>query len=124
MGVLIRITTWVMHILGRGVEIDMKKANEYYELAAMNGDEEARYNLGCMEYNVGNYHRAFKHFIIAARAGTKRSLDAVKGGYTEGLVTKDEYANTLRAYQKSQDEMKSDARERALTVNNDLSVRS
>ena len=31
----------------------------------------------------------------------------------QGIVTKDEYANTLRAHQKSIDEMKSDAREKA-----------
>ena len=30
-----------------------------------------------------------------------------------GVVTKDEYANTLRAYQKMKDEMKSDDRDRA-----------
>ena len=31
----------------------------------------------------------------------------------DGYVTKEEYANTLREYQKSQDEMKSDARDKA-----------
>ena len=31
----------------------------------------------------------------------------------KGFVTKDEYANTLREYQKSQDDMKSDARDKA-----------
>ena len=30
-----------------------------------------------------------------------------------GIVTKEEYANTLRAYQKIQDEMKSDQRDKA-----------
>ena len=43
-----RITTWAVHIdVGRGVEVDKKKAKYYYELAAMNGDVQARYNLGC-----------------------------------------------------------------------------
>ena len=47
--------------------------------------------------------------MIAASAGL------VKEGYTAGYVnvTKDEYANTLRAYQKSVDEMKSEARDKA-----------
>ena len=31
----------------------------------------------------------------------------------DGHITKDEYANTLREYQKSQDEMNSDARDKA-----------
>ena len=37
----------------------------------------------------------------------------VKEGYTHGHITKDEYANTLQAYQKIQDEMKSEARDKA-----------
>ena len=57
-----------------------------------------------------------KHLIIAARAGYKESLDQVKTRYIEGLVTKDEYANTLRMYQKRQDEMKSDARDKYAAV--------
>ena len=96
---------------GDGVEIDMKKAKHYYELAAMNGSVKARYGLGDMEGKAGNLCRAVKHFLIAARAGHTMSLDVVKGGYMDGFVTKDQYANTLRAYQKSQDEMKSDMRD-------------
>ena len=96
-----------------GVAIDKKKAKHYYELAAMNGNVMARYNLGCMEEHAGNNHRADKHFMLAASAGFKLSLDGVKDGYMDGNVTKDEYANTLRQYQKNQDEMKSDARDKA-----------
>ena len=66
-----------------------------------------------MELEAGNYHRAIKHFLLAARAGYKESLDNIKQGYTIGHVTKDEYENTLRAYQKSHDEMKSEARDKA-----------
>ena len=99
---------------GRGMEIDKKKAKYYYERAAMKGIVQARHNLGMMEGQDGNYQRAFKHYILAARAGDKDSLDTVKEGYMNGHVTKDQYANTLREYQKSQDEMKSDARDEAL----------
>ena len=56
--------------------------------------------------------------MIAARTGDKESLDTVKEGYVAGHVTKDQYANTLREYQKSQDEMKSDARDKALAARN------
>ena len=100
------------------MEIDKKKAKHYYELAAMNGDIQARNNLGCMEGQAGNHHRAFKHCLISARAGDKMSLDAVKKGYMAGYVTKEEYANTLREYQKSQDEMNSEARDKALSARN------
>ena len=108
----------ISYYSGNGAEMNKKKAKHYWELAAMNGDIQARHNLGANEYNNDNYQRAFKHLLIAARAGYNLSLDAVKEGYTEGLVTKDEYANTLREYQKSQNEMKSDARDKAAAILN------
>ena len=94
------------------MEVDNKKAKYYYELAAMGGCLEARNNLGCYEGEAGNYHRAMKHFVIAAKTGYKASMEGVKRGFQMGYVTKDEYAQTLRSYQKWCDEMKSDARER------------
>ena len=51
-----------------------------------------------------------KHFLLAARAGNANALNMVKQGFMHGYVTKEEYANTLREYQKGRDEMKSDAR--------------
>ena len=98
---------------GMGMEVDTKKAKYYWELAAMNGNVEARYNLGCGEGRAGNYHRAVKHYIIAARAGHKKSLDGVKKGFMDGIITKDEYSNTLRAYQERHNEVKSDVRDKA-----------
>ena len=105
---------------GMGVDINTKKAKHYYELAAMNGDVDARYNLGCLEGNAGNHHRAMKHLLITARAGHKLSLDNVKEGYIARDVTKEEYANTLREYQNSQDEMTSQARDKALAARNNI----
>jgi TPR repeat protein len=101
----------IAYLSGRGVDIDMKKAKHYFELGAMNGDVEARHNLGVFEIRAGNDQRAKEHYIIAAGAGNKISLGTVKDGYRHGHVTKEEYANTLRAYQKSRDDMKSDARD-------------
>jgi len=98
---------------GRGVERDEKKAKHYYELAAMGGNTRARYVLGCFEGQVGNYHRAYKHYMIAARAGYKESLDAVKEGFMYGFVTKDEYARTLQTYHDMLKEMKSEIRDKA-----------
>jgi len=92
---------------GRGVEEDIKKANYYFELAAMGGDIHARFHLGVSEGKAGNEHRALKHLFIAARAGDKRSLDIIKKAFMKGVVTKDEYAHTLRTYQKIRSEMKS-----------------
>ena len=104
---------------GEGVEIDTKKAMHYWELAAMNGSVNARHNLGYAEGQAGNHERAKKHFILAAKAGDKLSLDAVKEEFMDGIVTKDEYANTLRAYHERQLEMKSDTRDKALASRNE-----
>ena len=108
------------YVTGRGVEVDKKKAKHYWELAAMNGNIGARYNLGAWEENTGNLHRAMKHYVIATKAGGDDALDSVKDGYVDGYVTKEEYANTLREYQKSQDEMKSEARDKALASRNQI----
>ena len=70
-------------------------------------------NLGCTELDAGNSDRAYKHFTLAARAGKKDSVDSLKNGYMMGICTKDEYENTLRAYQERHDEMKSDDRDKA-----------
>ena len=106
----------IMYSNGTGVTIDEKKAKYYYELAAMNGDVEARHNLSCMVGRAGNHQRAMKHLILAVRAGYKGSLDFLKEGYMAGYITKDQYANALREYQKSHDEMKSDARDKAVAA--------
>ena len=104
---------------GDGVEADQKKAKYYLELAAIKGCTNARHNLGNIEFKAGNVVRAMKHYLIAARSGLEESLDMVKHGFIGsglglGLITKDEYANTLRAYHEQHKEMKSDERDKAV----------
>jgi len=98
---------------GRGVEIDEKKAKHYYELAAMMGCVSARNNLGCNEYQAGNFDRAMKHFILAAGAGHKRSLEVIKQGFEEGDFTNDVYEEAESVYHERKKEMSSDERVRA-----------
>ena len=98
---------------GNGVEIDKKKALHFYRLGAIKGDLMARHNLGSNENEAGKIHRAIKHYLIAARFGNKVSLDVVKQGFMQGVVTKDEYEQTLRSYHKCLDETKSDMRDEA-----------
>ena len=94
--------------------MDLKKSKHYYELAAMSGYIDARHNLGNMEWNeAGNHQRAMKHYLISARAGYDLSLDMVRDGFKCGLITKDEYSHTLRAYQQRQNEINSDERVKA-----------
>ena len=98
---------------GRGVEVDEKKAIDYFELAAMNGDAMARNNLGCYEWQAGKMDRALKHFMIAVRSGCADSLENIKRLYSRGHATKDDYAKALRSYQAYLEEIKSDQRDEA-----------
>jgi len=93
-------------------EKDTRKAKYHGQLAAMAGNTHARHNLGCAESNAGNMDRAFKHWMISANDGFDVSMKAVQEGYEIGFVTKDDYAKTIRAYDNSIAEMKSDDRDR------------
>ena len=97
---------------GLGVQVDMKKAIHYYQMAAMMGDMDARCKLGAKEGMDGNCDRAFRHFMIAARCGHDDSLDFVKEGFMVGDVAKEDFEKTLRQHKASQDETKSDQRDR------------
>ena len=99
---------------GDGVDVDKKKAKHFYERAVMGGDVGARHNLGIMEGLAGNTKRAMKHLLIAAKSGFIDSLEKVKEGFKAGMVTKDEYAQALRAYHERQLEMKSEGRDKAV----------
>ena len=104
---------------GRGVEIDEKKANHYYKLAAMRGDEVARYNLGEHEEKAGNMNRALKHYMIAVESGDDDSLKKIQKLYTNGHATKDDYAKALRVYQAYLVEIKSTQRDKAAATSAD-----
>jgi len=101
---------------GQGVEVDKKKANHYYELAAMRGDAAARYNLALDEGNAGNWERALKHFMIAVGCGHVKSLKLVKSMYSDRHATKDDYTKALQSYQKYLGEIKSSQRDEATTA--------
>jgi len=104
---------------GRGVEVDKKKANHYYELAAMRGDANARHNLGYMEFKEGNLNRALKHFMVAAGVGHKESLKSIRKLHADGHASKQDYTAALRAYQAYLDEIKSDQRDKAAAARDD-----
>ena len=100
-------------VYGEGLEIDKKKANHYYELAAIGGNVSARYNLGNNEWRSGNCDRALKHYMIAIRSGEMDSLDTIKEMYKEGHAKKDDYTSALRSYQAYLGEIKSVQRDEA-----------
>eukprot|EP00956_Cyclotella_meneghiniana_P036872 scaffold131539_cov43-Cyclotella_meneghiniana.AAC.9 len=77
------------------VEMDEKKAKHHWQIAAIKGNENARFNLGCIEANNGNMDRAMRHFTIGAKCGEDKSLKAVKKGFTLGNVAKDDLLNGI-----------------------------
>ena len=102
------------NIYNEGIYEDIKKAKYYWERGAIGGCTESRLHLAISEGRNGNNIRAFKHFLICAKAGSKASLDGVKLGFQHGIITKDEYTEALRAYQKQHDDRKSALRDEAL----------
>ena len=106
-----------------GLESDIKKARYYCKLGTIGGCIYARHSLGTLEWQVGNMERAFKHALICAKAGLREPLEMLKLGCKNGRVTKDEYAEALREYQKRQDDTRSEARDQALRyINSGLSL--
>ena len=102
---------------GEGVERDFAKEVFHLEEAAIGGHHVARNNLGNYERMSGNMERAVKHYIIAAKLGYDHpmfsTLAAVKEGFLAGIVSKEEYAATLRGHQAAVDATKSQQRDEA-----------
>jgi len=103
----------------RGVEVDKKKADHYYELAAMKGNAPARFNLGNFEARAGNLGRAIKHYMIAVKGGDYDSLNNIRCLFKNGFATKDEYTQALQSYQEYLDEIKSTQRDEAAAYDED-----
>ena len=102
---------------GDGVERNEKKADHYFELAAMRGVPEARFNLGNSEARAGNWDRAIKHYMIAAGDGYSDSVKTIQQLYMNGHATKEDYSKALRAYQSYLDEIRSEQRDKAAAAN-------
>ena len=98
---------------GEGVTKDEAKAVQHWEKAAVQGHANSRTCLGVYEFNKGNYVRAVRHFLIAARIGDKESLDMIKAMSMKGYATKEQYADALKGYQESVQETKSPERDNA-----------
>jgi hypothetical protein len=90
---------------------DMKKAKFHYEAAAMAGHENARYNLGCIDFSSGNISRGLEHFRIAASAGSHLAMHSFLVSFNQGMVSRDAIDSTLIAYNNCCAEMRSEARD-------------
>jgi len=105
---------------GVGVRKDMKKAQHYFELAAMRGHVKARHNVGSIENDAGNMDRALKHWIMAAGLGNIGSLTSIKHMFIRGQATKVDYNTALKAHQAYLDEIRSDQRDEAAAYSDDF----
>ena len=101
----------VVYQLGWGVEKDEKKEVNHLETAAIAGHPEARHNLGVTEIQNGRRERAVKHWMIAANLGCDDSLDALKQCCQKGIISKEDFAAALRAYQAAVNATKSPQRD-------------
>jgi len=97
----------------QGVQVDEKKAIHHYQLAAISGQMDARFKVGEAELEKGNVERAMRHLMIAAKCGDDGSLEMIKLCFTKGLVSKEDFEKALREHKASQDETRSEQRDRS-----------
>ena len=117
---------------GLGVPFDMKKGKIYFELAAKNGHVEALVELA--RIHCDNFVVNICYLRLAAENGDEEAMEDLKRWYrhrvestsnhssgcicdscnilnTKGLLTKDDLANTIRAFHSAQEELRSDERD-------------
>ena len=103
----------IIYYQGLGAEKDMEKYMHHAEQAAIGGHPIARYNLGVLEEERGNIHRAVKHWMIAASFGYDNSIEALKEYYEGGMVSEKDFAAALRACKAAVNATKSPLRDAA-----------
>ena len=101
------------YLKGDGVEQDIEKALEHYQKAVDLGWIPAFITIGGLLFQRGEIYEGMLNYRKAAMCGwTSDSLfKAIRFGFTNGWITKEEYAFTLREHQKACNEMKSESRE-------------
>ncbi|EJK67740.1 hypothetical protein THAOC_11189, partial [Thalassiosira oceanica] len=95
---------------------DEKRAVQFWSKAAMQGHVLARHNLGLYEDGNGNFDRAVRHYLIAAKIGVKESVETIQLLLKDGDATKEQYAEALKGYRDAVEEMKSHDRDEAKIV--------
>jgi len=103
----------LLYYEGKGVEKDTKKKVYHLEQAAIGGHLDARFNLGVIEKDEGRLESAIKHWIIAAKLGYDRAVEALKVCFRKGSMSKDVFDEALRAHQAAVDATKSPQRDEA-----------
>ena len=97
-----------------GIEQDPFIAKGYLEKAVRMGALGARHNLGTLEYTVGFKEVAVRHWKISAADGMKTSVQKLCECFREGLISKAELEESMRARFKVLNESRTDERDRFL----------
>ncbi len=95
---------------------DLKKAKFHYEAAAMAGHEVARFNVGSLEALSNNMEQAIKHWRIAASAGSYNAMHTLRNLFDRCFVIRESIDSTLKAYNNSCAELRSEARDAYIRV--------
>ena len=85
----------------------------FYELGAKKGSIPAHVVLAEIHKDIQNSEESNKHLKVAACAGDQASMDALTAYFKDKLLSKEDLTKTLRAFQASQNEMKSKDRDDA-----------
>ena len=101
------------YLNGIGVEQETSKALSYCEIAAKKGHLHAHKWLASFNGMNMDIQKCIKHYKVVAIAGDKGAMDQLMKLYKKEFLSKEELAQTLRAYQASSNEMKSKDRDDA-----------
>ena len=69
-----------------------------HELGAEKGEIDCHYELGQIQLDSDNSELAYKHYCFAAQHGHTLSSNKLLKGFTDGHISKEKYAQTLKAY--------------------------
>lgn len=103
--------------LGRGITRSTKTALKYYELAAMKGHIQARYNLGVFEAEKQNWERAARHWVMACNGGFTPAYEKITEAYLLRVIGADTVADATRGFKRYDDEVLTDQRKKAAHAN-------
>lgn len=101
---------------GNVVTQNNSKERAFYEVSAKKGSVKSHKRLAKFHGGNGDIQKSLEHLKVAASAGDQESMDIVMRAYRNKGISKEELAQTLRACQASQNEMKSDDRDDSLAA--------
>jgi TPR repeat protein len=92
----------IMYEKGKGVDLNLKKAKKWFQLAAQQGISKAQYKLGLIYRNgqggEKNYSKAIKWWELAANKGNANAQIKLGLMFENGLGVPQDYNRAIRLY--------------------------